>query len=83
MVPLVVGGYGCGGARAVGCALVFSADGTALATASDDRTARLWSGVASPDMQIEKICRAAGRNLTEEEWSRYLPDRPYEETCPH
>jgi hypothetical protein len=29
-----------------------------------------------------RACRAAGRNLTLEEWQRYLGDRPYELTCP-
>jgi hypothetical protein len=29
-----------------------------------------------------RACRAAGRNLTWEEWQRYLPGRPYEQTCP-
>jgi WD40 repeat protein len=31
---------------------------------------------------IELACRMAGRNLTEEEWTQYFPDKPYRETCP-
>ena len=27
-------------------------------------------------------CRIAGRNLTQDEWKEYLPDRPYQLTCP-
>jgi WD40 repeat protein len=28
-----------------------------------------------------RICALVGRNLTGQEWRRYLPDRPYRETC--
>jgi DNA-binding SARP family transcriptional activator/WD40 repeat protein/energy-coupling factor transporter ATP-binding protein EcfA2 len=27
-------------------------------------------------------CTFAGRNLTQAEWKKYLPDRPYQSTCP-
>jgi hypothetical protein len=27
-------------------------------------------------------CALAGRNLTQVEWGRYLPDEPYRMTCP-
>ena len=30
----------------------------------------------------ERACAIANRNLTEAEWEYYLPDRPYETTCP-
>lgn len=26
-------------------------------------------------------CARAGRGLTQEEWRRYLPDRPFEQSC--
>lgn len=29
----------------------------------------------------DTACRAAGRNLTEEEWAQYLPNDPYRATC--
>jgi DNA-binding SARP family transcriptional activator/WD40 repeat protein len=28
-----------------------------------------------------RACAVAGRDLTEQEWKRYLPDRPYQPTC--
>ena len=31
---------------------------------------------------LAQACRVAGRNLTQAEWDRYLPDRPYRPVCP-
>lgn len=31
---------------------------------------------------LQQACRLAGRNLTPAEWGLYLPDWPYERTCP-
>jgi WD40 repeat protein len=31
----------------------------------------------------EQACRAAGRNLSPNEWKEYFPDRPYARTCPN
>jgi hypothetical protein len=30
----------------------------------------------------ELACRLAGRNLTEEEWAKYMGTATYEKTCP-
>ena len=62
-------------------ALTFSSDGGYLLSGSLDRT------VAIHDMQpqdwVARACRIANRNLTREEWSRYVGrDVPYEATCP-
>jgi DNA-binding SARP family transcriptional activator/WD40 repeat protein len=34
-----------------------------------------------PGAWSEFACAVAGRDLTEEEWTRYLPDRPYRPAC--
>ncbi len=72
--PLVLTGH----ASSV-TAVAFSPDGQRLATASDDRSARLWRWRVE-DL-IDLACRAAGRNLSVEEWQRYFADRPYRRTC--
>jgi WD40 repeat protein len=60
--------------------LAFSPDGSLLASASRDGTARLW---ASPTGWIAEACRIAGRNLTRAEWDRYVgADVPYTRNCP-
>ena len=44
------------------------------------------SGVQVWDLDVslwaEKTCEAAGRNLTEAEWTKYFPGSDYEATCP-
>lgn len=31
---------------------------------------------------MSHMCRLAGRNLSLDEWTEYMPDRPYQLTCP-
>ena len=45
-----------------------------------DSTTNVW------DLDVhhweQAACRIAGRNLTRAEWHQYLPDQPYQCTCP-
>jgi WD40 repeat protein len=61
--------------------LAFSPDSEILATASDDRTARVWA--LAPANLLDEACSSVTRNLSAEEWQRYLPDQPYRNTCPN
>ncbi len=46
-----------------------------------DGSLTLWQ--VGTDVSLEEACKAAGRNLTEEEWQRYIGSiRPRSKTCP-
>ena len=60
-------------------AVAISPDNRWLVTGSWDKTARLWD--LRLDEMIELGCRTAGRNLSEEEWKRYMGNLPYQKTC--
>ena len=57
----------------------FAADGQVMLASYDGRVYQ-WD--TDFDHALEFACQMAGRNLTESEWERALPDLPYEETCP-
>jgi len=48
--------------------------------AADERGG-IWSIPSDPDEWQRRACEIAGRNLTREEWTELLPDRPYRTTC--
>jgi WD40 repeat protein len=68
-----------------GDAAILSPDqpgGTLLATGTTNPLGGtdLWD--LNPDHWEAIACRLAGRNLTRAEWNTYLPQRPYQATCP-
>jgi hypothetical protein len=58
--------------------LAWLADG-ALLTASSNGTVVAWD--LSPQSWTRRACQLVGRDLTRDEWARYLPDQPYRRTC--
>jgi hypothetical protein len=51
-----------------------------LATASYDKTVRIWN--LDPRNWQQRACSIANRNLTREEWRKYMGAQPYRKTCP-
>ncbi len=59
--------------------LAFSPDGRTLATGNAASIVQLWP-LELPNL-IEQACRAAGRNLSLEEWQQFFDQADYRSTC--
>ncbi len=59
--------------------VAFSPDMTRLISGSSDGTVRIWT--IDLNEMAATACQQAGRNMTEAEWNRYLPDTPHRPTC--
>ena len=58
-------------------------DGRTLASASDDKTLRLWEGLQwrTPLELQRQIGRLVGTGLSRSEWAQYAPGIPYRTSC--
>jgi hypothetical protein len=65
-------------------ALAMSPDGLSFASAGDDGDTPLleFTRIAPTD-PAAAACKGVGRNLTRDEWHRYLGVEPYRATCPN
>jgi hypothetical protein len=58
----------------------FSPDDSKLIAIYDDGQGFEWS--ATPNAWKQHACAVAGRNLTREEWARFVTARRYAPVCP-
>jgi WD40 repeat protein len=68
-----------GGAGAWGT-VTYTPDGSSVVVAYGGGTAGVWP--VSVDAWLDHACTIAGRNFSQEEWRRFVPDHDYERTCP-
>jgi hypothetical protein len=61
-------------------AATFTPDGSSLVVVYANGHAFVWP--ATWQAWAARACEVAGRQLTRDEWSAFIPDRPYEPACP-
>ncbi|MFD5797473.1 hypothetical protein ACFWIO_28905 [Streptomyces diastatochromogenes] len=59
--------------------LAFTPDGKTLAVVRASAGIDLWD--ADPQHVIADLCNAVGDPISEQDWKKYLPDRPYQPPC--
>ena len=59
---------------------IYTPDGSDVVVAYSDGSAAVWP--VTVRAWLDHACAVAGRNLTREEWARFVPHRDYERTCP-
>jgi WD40 repeat protein len=60
--------------------VAYTPDGSNVVVVYSDGTAAVWPVTVAA--WLDHACTVAGRNLTREEWSRFVPGHPYTRTCP-
>jgi class 3 adenylate cyclase/WD40 repeat protein len=58
----------------------YTPDGSNIVVIYTDGSAAVWP--VSVGAWMDHACSVARRNFTHEEWSRFVPNQPYQRTCP-
>ncbi|GAA2212144.1 hypothetical protein GCM10009850_076060 [Nonomuraea monospora] len=61
--------------------VAFTADSSGLLSGGKDGTARLWR-LRRPADPFSAVCEQLGEPMSQQEWTQYLRDEPFEQVCP-